>query len=79
MRRILAVCVPYVLIEAIFLQLDLIGTFWGVALIQLVNTLMFQFISIPMAENRLAEYKAGFADYVSDTNKLLPFARRKSA
>ncbi|KQS86731.1 ABC transporter permease subunit [Rhizobium sp. Leaf383] len=35
-------------IAAIFLQLDLIGTFWGVALIQLVNTLMFM-IWIPVA------------------------------
>ncbi len=37
-----------VAIAAIFLQLDLIGTFWGVALIQLVNTLMFM-IWIPVA------------------------------
>ncbi len=37
-----------VAIAAIFLQLDLIGTFWGVALIQLVGTLMFM-IWIPVA------------------------------
>jgi steroid 5-alpha reductase family enzyme len=53
--------------------------YWYFAAGALVNTLMFQFISIPMAENRLAGYKEGFADYVSETNKLLPFARRKSA
>lgn len=35
-------------IAAIFLQLNLIGTFWGVALIQLVSTLMFM-IWIPVA------------------------------
>lgn len=37
-----------VAIAAIFLQLDLIGTFWGVVLIQLVGTLMFM-IWIPVA------------------------------
>lgn len=37
-----------VAIAAIFLQLGLIGTFWGVALIQLVSTLMFM-IWIPVA------------------------------
>ena len=37
-----------VAIAAIFLQLNLIGTFWGVALIQLVGTLMFM-IWIPVA------------------------------
>ncbi|MCD2471738.1 ABC transporter permease subunit [Jiella sp. MQZ9-1] len=37
-----------VTIAAIFLRLDLIGTFWGVALIQLVNILMFM-IWIPVA------------------------------
>jgi putative spermidine/putrescine transport system permease protein len=35
-------------IAAIFLQLDLIGTFWGVVLIQLVGTLLFM-IWIPVA------------------------------
>ena len=35
-------------IAAIFLQLNLIGTFWGVVLIQLVGTLMFM-IWIPVA------------------------------
>jgi len=37
-----------VAIAAIFLQLDLIGTFWGVVLIQLVGTLMFM-IWIPVS------------------------------
>ncbi|MDP9873850.1 ABC transporter permease [Agrobacterium tumefaciens] len=37
-----------VAIAAIFLQLNLIGTFWGVILIQLVGTLMFM-IWIPVA------------------------------
>ncbi|WP_323013476.1 carbohydrate ABC transporter permease [Devosia sp.] len=37
-----------VAIAGIFLQLNLIGTFWGVALIQLVGTLMFM-IWIPVA------------------------------
>ena len=37
-----------VAIAAIFLQLNLIGTFWGVVLIQLVGTLMFM-VWIPVA------------------------------
>lgn len=38
----------YISIAAIFLGLGLVGTFWGVVLIQLVNTLMFM-IWIPVA------------------------------
>lgn len=41
-----------------------------------LNTLMFLFISIPMAENRLRAYKEGYDDYVLRTRILLPFARK---
>ena len=64
---------------------------WGVATVLLsvrpalwylcagaaVNTLMFLFISIPMAEKRLAGYKDGFAKYKKQTNMLLPFPLRR--
>lgn len=43
-----------VAIAAIFLQLNLIGTFWGVVLIQLVGTLMFM-IWIPVAAFRAVD------------------------
>ena len=45
---------------------------WPLGLGALTNTLMFLFISIPMAENRMAGYKEGFDRYVKETNKLLP-------
>ncbi|MEA4914382.1 MAG: DUF1295 domain-containing protein [Christensenella sp.] len=45
---------------------------WPLGLGALTNTLMFLFISIPMAEKRMAGYKEGFDRYVKETNKLLP-------
>lgn len=64
---------------------------WGVAIVPVsvrpalwylcagaaVNTLMFIFISIPMAEKRLSEYKTGFSEYKKQTNMLFPFALRR--
>lgn len=52
---------------------------WFVFFGALINTLMFMVISIPMAERRLASYKAGFRDYVDETWMVvpLPFAKRK--
>ena len=52
---------------------------WYFAAGALVNMLMFLFISIPMAEKRMAEYKEGFANYVAETNKLLPVPRHSKA
>ena len=40
-----------------------------------VNTLMFLFISIPMAEKRLASYKKDFAQYVKETRMLIPLPK----
>ena len=45
---------------------------WPLGLGALLNTLMFLFISIPMAETRLSGYKEGFNAYVVETNRLLP-------
>ena len=50
---------------------------WPLGIGALTNTLMFLFISIPMAENRLAGYKEGFSDYIAETNRLLPIKRNK--
>lgn len=49
---------------------------WPLGIGALMNTLMFLFISIPMAEERLAGYKDGFSEYVAETNRLLPIKRR---
>ena len=50
---------------------------WFLGLGALVNTLMFLFISIPMAETRMAGYKEGFERYVQETNRLLPIAIKR--
>lgn len=50
---------------------------WFLGLGALVNTLMFLFISIPMAETRMAGYKEGFDRYVQETNRLLPIAIKR--
>jgi steroid 5-alpha reductase family enzyme len=43
----------------------------------LANTLMFLFISIPMAEKRLAANKSDFERYYNETRVLLPIPKRK--
>lgn len=52
---------------------------WPLGLGALTNTLMFLFISIPMAETRLAGYKQGFDGYVKETNRLIPFALKRES
>ena len=52
---------------------------WALGLGALVNTLMFLFISIPMAEKRMAGYKEGFARYIEETNRLLPIAVKRAS
>ena len=51
---------------------------WPLGIGALINTLMFLFISIPMAETRLASYKEGFDRYVAETNRLLPLDLRRA-
>ena len=41
----------------------------------LVNTLMFIFISIPMAEKHQSSRKEGFDQYKKETRMLLPFKK----
>lgn len=47
--------------------------YWGAG--ALVNTLMFLFISIPMAEKRLSAKKEGFSSYAANTRLLLPLKK----
>lgn len=48
---------------------------WYLAIGAILNTLMFFFISIPMAEKRLASYKLNFDIYKQETRMLLPFKK----
>lgn len=63
----------YVVLVSLFpsLWLFVIGAF--------VNNLMFMFISIPMAEKRLAMTKKNFAEYQRTTSVLIPWPRRKTS
>lgn len=48
--------------------------YWYLCAGALINTLMFLFVSIPMAENRQSE-KPGFAEYKARTRMLLPIRK----
>ena len=50
---------------------------WHLGAGALVNTLMFLFVSIPMADKRNREIRPGFDSYIKETNSLLPFKIRK--
>ena len=49
---------------------------WMLGLGAFLNTALFLFISIPLSEKRLAEYKEGFFEYQRQTRMLLPIPRR---
>lgn len=49
---------------------------WYLAAGAVINTVMFVFISIPMAEKRLRGYKSCFDEYAACTRMLLPLPRR---
>jgi steroid 5-alpha reductase family enzyme len=48
---------------------------WYYVIGALFNTFMFFFISIPMAEKRLATYKVNFETYKQETRMLFPFPK----
>lgn len=48
---------------------------WLTGLGALINTCLFLFISIPLAEKRLATYKTGFEAYRKETRMLLPIPK----
>jgi steroid 5-alpha reductase family enzyme len=49
---------------------------WRLGLGAVLNTVLFLFISIPMAEKHMAEYKDGFQEYQQRTRILLPLPKR---
>lgn len=51
--------------------------FWYLGLGALANTGLFLFISIPLAEDHLAEYKEGYEEYCQQTRMLLPLPKQK--
>lgn len=51
--------------------------FWYLGIGALLNTCLFLFISIPLAEDHLAAYKADYEAYKQETRMLLPFPKRK--
>ena len=48
---------------------------WYVIIGAIMNTMLFLFISIPLAENHLKSYKAGFDEYKKRTRMLLPIKK----
>ena len=48
---------------------------WYVIIGAILNTLLFVFISIPMAENHLSSYKENYSDYKQKTRMLLPLKK----
>ncbi len=50
--------------------------YWVLGLGALANTCLFLFISIPLAEKRLATYKTGYASYRRETRILLPIPKK---
>lgn len=49
---------------------------WLTGIGALFNTCLFLFISVPLAEKRLAGYKDGFAQYKKETRMFLPIPKR---
>ena len=48
---------------------------WYVIIGAILNTLLFVFVSIPMAENHLSSYKENYSDYKQSTRMLLPLKK----
>lgn len=50
-------------------------TYWYLIVGAILNTLLFLFISIPLAENHMKTYKPGFEEYKKRTRMLLPIKK----
>jgi hypothetical protein len=48
---------------------------WFLGAGALVNTFMFLFVSIPLADKRNRKLRPGFAEYARETRRLLPFKK----
>ena len=47
---------------------------WYFGIGPVINTLMFLFVSIPLADKRNRETRPGFDEYAKETNRLLPYS-----
>jgi steroid 5-alpha reductase family enzyme len=61
----------------VYLVLLSCGGAWYYGIGALINTLMFLFISIPMAEKRLMARKPDYAQHIRRTRILLPFPKKQ--
>ncbi len=59
-----------------FVMLVVYPSFWYLGIGAVMNTCLFIWVSIPMAEKHLATYKNNFAQYQKETRMLLPIAKR---
>lgn len=57
------------------MQVTMLGGKYYLLIGALINTLMFVFISIPLAENHQADRKEGFKEYKEQTRMLLPIKK----
>jgi steroid 5-alpha reductase family enzyme len=56
-------------------MLSVLPQLWGALIGALANTLMFIFISIPMAETKLSKTKLNYEEYMKTTRMLLPIKK----
>jgi steroid 5-alpha reductase family enzyme len=57
-------------------MLSIYPQYWYLCLGALINTLLFNLISIPLAEKHLAAYKENYEQYVAETRVLLPVPKK---
>lgn len=62
---------------ALFSIFALVGNYFFLIIGAIINTCLFLFISIPLAENHQRSRKEGFDEYKSETRMLLPIYKRK--
>jgi steroid 5-alpha reductase family enzyme len=62
---------------ALFSIFALVGNYYFLIIGAIINTCLFLFISIPLAENHQRSRKEGFDEYKSETRMLLPIYKRK--
>jgi steroid 5-alpha reductase family enzyme len=60
------------------IMLSALPEMWYLGAGALVNTLMFLFVSIPLADKRNRKIREGFDDYMRQTNSLLPLKIKRS-
>ena len=65
-------------INIAILAISALGNYYFLIIGAVINTLMFIFISIPLAENHQKDRKEGFLEYKNETRMLLPIYKKKN-